>query len=84
MSILVDIERLVLDGVEVHVTDCPMMQAALESELARLLVTRGLGRELGAGGAAPRVTGGTIRLGVGDPIGLGRRIAAAAHEGLAR
>jgi hypothetical protein len=84
MTVLVEIERLVLDGVEVRVADRPKVQAAVESELARLLVTRGLGRELGAGGAAPRVTGGTIRLGVGDPVGLGRRIAAAAHEGLAR
>ena len=84
MSVVVEIERLVLDGVEVRVADRPKLQAAAEAELARLLGARGLGPELGAGGATPRVAGGTVQVARADPAGLGRGIAAAAHEGLAR
>jgi hypothetical protein len=84
VSVVVDIERLVLDGVEVRVADRPKVQAAVEAELARLLAARGLGRELGAGGATPRIAGGTVQLGRADPAVLGRGIAAAAHEGLSR
>jgi hypothetical protein len=84
VSVVVDVERLVLEGVEVGVADRPKVQAAVEAELARLLGERGLGPELGAGGATPRVAGGTVRVARADPTGLGRGIAAAAHEGLAR
>jgi hypothetical protein len=84
VSVVVDVERLVLDGVEVRVADRPKVQAAVEAELARLLAARGLGSELRAGGATPRIAGGTVRLGRADPASLGRGIAAAAHEGLSR
>jgi hypothetical protein len=84
VSVVVNVERLVLDGVDVRVADRPKVQAAVEAELARLLAERGLGAELGGGGATPRLAGGTVRLGAGGPAGLGRGIAAAAHEGLAR
>ena len=67
-----------------RVADRPKVQAAVEAELARLLAARGLGRELGAGGATPRLAGGVVRVARGDPAGLGRGIAAAAHEGLSR
>ncbi len=85
MNINLHIERLVLDGVAVAPGERPRLQAAVETELARLLAEGGLSEELRGGGAVPSVRAGGIRLtGQGDAAGLGRQIAGAVYRGIGR
>ena len=53
MSIHLHIDRLVLEGLPLSPTDGPLLQAALESELTRLMGD-GLSPELAEGAAVPR------------------------------
>jgi hypothetical protein len=55
MRISVHIERLILEGLPVTSPQGHQVQAAVESELVRLLATADLLRELHAGGAVPEV-----------------------------
>ncbi len=83
MDIDLRIERLVLEGVDVPRGQRPLLQAAVEAELGRLLAEGGLGAGLMAGGAAARVAGGEVQLtGAGDTVQLGGRIARAVYGGL--
>jgi len=85
MKITVHIERLVLDGIDIPYSERPLLQAAVEGELARMLAAGGLSADLAPGGARPRVPGGTIRLeGGNDPCNLGTRIAQAVYGGIGR
>lgn len=85
MKVNVHIERLILEGLPVGRTQGPGVQAAVESELARLIRAEGLGEALGAGGAMPSVKAGQMQLsGDGDPTRLGRQIAHAVFGGMRR
>jgi hypothetical protein len=85
MDISVHIERLVLDGLSVSHGQRPLLQAAVEAELGRLLAADGLALELQGGGAVPYVSGGDIQLtGEGDPTHLGQQIGRAVYGGLSR
>jgi hypothetical protein len=85
MTIDVRIERLVLDGIDLPPEKRPLLQAAVEGELARMLAAGGLSADLIPGGARPRVPGGEIRLSGGDDAGdLGVRIARAVYGGIGR
>ena len=85
MNLNIRIERLILDGLPLTTMQGRELQAAVEFELARLLVDGGRLPELPAGIAVERVAGETIRL-AGDvkPSGLGFQIAGAVHSGLAK
>jgi hypothetical protein len=77
------IEQLVLDGIDLPAHQSPLVQAAVEAELARLLAAEGLGAAWRAGGAVPRLSGGEIDLPAdGDPSHLGQQIAQAVYGGL--
>ena len=77
------IERLILDGLPVSHAQQPLLQAAIEAELSRLLAADGLAHELQSGGAFPRVPGGSIQLtGNNTPAHLGQQIARAVHNGI--
>lgn len=83
MDIRVHIERLVLEGIPVSPGERPLIQAALEAELADRLAAGGHGAL--AGGATPRLDTGTIHLSrQPESAALGRQIAGAIHAGLAR
>lgn len=85
MNVQVHIERLVLDGLPVTALQGPLIQQAVEQELARLLMTHGLADELRRGGAMPRVRAGNMQLGKDPrPAGLGQGIARAVHQGIGR
>ena len=85
MNIHVHIERLILEGLPVTRNQGPMLQAAVETELARLLATDGLGPELRAGRAVPSVKAGNIQLaGDSSPNWLGQQIARAVHGGIGK
>jgi hypothetical protein len=83
VNISVHIERLVLDGIEVPYYQRPLLQAAVEGELVRLLARGGVAMGLMAGGAVPSLPGGAIHLAEGnDPTYLGTQIARAVHGGI--
>ncbi len=83
MNTQVYIERLVLDGIDVPHRQRPLLQAAVEAELARLLAAGGVASGLREGGALPRLQGGAIQLAEGrDPARLGQQIARAVYGGI--
>ncbi len=83
MNINIHIERLILDGLPVTHSQRPLVQAAVEAELVRLLMADGLAPRLQAGGVMPYVPGGGIQVtGDGDPQRLGQQIAQAVYGGI--
>ena len=84
MSINVHIERLILEGFSVSDAQSPIIGAAVERELARLLATGGLERSLQSGGAWATVPVGAVQLTASKPAQLGRQIAQAVYGGIGR
>lgn len=83
MNIQLHIERLVLDGLPITRSQRPLVQAAVEAELARLLAADGLSPIVVAGGVLPRVPAGDIQLTKDDdPGSLGQQIARAVYRGI--
>jgi hypothetical protein len=82
-NIKIAIERLVLDGLPLTHAQHPLLQAAIEAELSRLLAASGLAHDLQSGGAFPRLSGGSIQLASNDtPAHLGQQIARAIHSSI--
>ena len=73
MNISLHIERLVLDGLPAHAGQVVVLQAALETELARLLAEHGLPGV--TPGAIPQLAAAPIQLSAGAPAQWGRQIA---------
>lgn len=84
MNIQVDIERLVVDGLDLGAHGAADLQAALQVHLTRLLDEQGLPGLASASTALPSLRGATVEW--AQPAGadlLGRRIADSVHAGLA-
>jgi hypothetical protein len=82
MNIQLHIERLVLDGMPLTATEGAAVQAALESDLARLLSSGNL-RGL-TGVALENLSGGEIQIASGSkPARAGNQIAHAVYSSLA-
>jgi hypothetical protein len=82
-NINISIERLILEGLPLTHVQHPLLQAAIEAELSRLLAADGLAHDLQSGGAFPRVPGSGIRLTGNDtPAYLGQQIARAIHSSI--
>jgi hypothetical protein len=85
MNINLHIERLVLDGIPLGPGQGPLLQAAVEAELTRLLANRGLSDALQSGGALYNVRTTGIQLANdGNPARLGEQIAGAVYEGIGK
>lgn len=83
MNINLSIERLILDGIAIPHAQRPLLQAAVEAELGRLLTENGLSAELMVGGAMPHVPAGSIHLTPdANPIQMGQQIAQAVYRGI--
>lgn len=83
MNINVNIERLILEGVSVPVSQRPLLQAAVEAELARLLTADGLASSWKKGGAVPSLNAGVIQLNSDiNPTQLGQQIAQSVYRGM--
>ena len=83
MHIELHIERLVLEGLAASPRERVLVQAAVETELARLLAEHGLSRELAGGIALPSLGAESIELSPGDdPWRLGEQIARAVYGGI--
>ena len=79
MNINVHIERLILEGLPATSAQGPAVGAAVEAELARLLVVEGLAAP--ASRAEPRLPAGHIQLvPEGSPRSLGQQIGGAVYH----
>jgi hypothetical protein len=79
----IDIERLVLDGVDAR--DPRRLAAAVERELARLIARDGMPERPALSETKPNVDGGTVSPPQGAGAeGLGRAVAGALHRGIGR
>jgi hypothetical protein len=83
MKIELHIERLILDGLSLETRHGPLVRAAVERELTRLIAAHGLGHEQQSGGAVPRVRASGIRLSnEAHPTRLGQQIARSVYSGI--
>lgn len=83
MNITVHIERLILDGIALPQCHRPLVQAAMEEELARLLAADGLAVGLQQSHVQQRVQGGILEVKDNDESDtLGRNIARAVYKGI--
>ena len=80
-SIELHIEELVLDGLPLTCSQGPEVQAAVKTELARLLSEQGLRRS--SAGTIPNLSTGTIQLTNNKPAHLGDQIAQSVYGSLA-
>jgi hypothetical protein len=84
VNVELHIDRLVLEGIDLDHAGRPVLQAAVEAELSRLLAAGGVGA-LAAGGAVPSVRAEGIQMsGDGNPAQLGRQIAGAVYGGFGK
>ena len=80
-SVELHIEELVLHGLPLTSSQGPVVQAAVETELARLLAAQGLSRS--SAGAMPHLSAGSIQLTKDNkPAHLGHQIDQAIYGGL--
>lgn len=85
MKINVHIERLVLEGLPLSRAQGPLVQRAVEAELARLLAGSGVANELSSAGKIPRAQGSPVRYAnEASPRQLGTQIAQSVHAGLGK
>jgi hypothetical protein len=83
MNIHFHIERLILDGLPITRRQGPLVQAAVEAELARLFAINELTPNLMAGGVVSSLHAGGVQLAHdGTPKQLGVQIAGAVYNGL--
>jgi hypothetical protein len=83
MKIALHIDRLILDGLSLERRQGPLVQAAVEKELTRLIAAHGLGHEWRSGGAVPRMRGRGIQLtNETHPTRLGQQIARSVYSGI--
>ena len=83
MKINVQIERLILEEIYVAPHERPLLQAAVEGELARLMLAGGLSHELAAGVVLPSVSAdGMQMLTDASTERLGQGIAQAVYGGI--
>jgi hypothetical protein len=82
MKIQVNIERLILEGIDLPSAQGPLLQAAVEAELRRLLSTRGLSPALTSGGSLPSLRAQTLNYSGNNPTQLGQHIARSMYGSL--
>jgi hypothetical protein len=82
-NINLHIERLILDGLPIAPNQRPLIQAVVETELARLLTTNGLATELQTSTALRSLPAGNIQLtNDNNPHTLGRQIAQTVYHSI--
>ena len=85
MNINLHIERLVLEGLPLTRAQGPMVQRAVEMELARLFAGTGIGSGFRSSGTVPRANGGAMQFARdATPGQLGTQIAQSVHQGLSK
>jgi hypothetical protein len=82
MSINLHIERLILDGLSENHTEGPIIGAAVEAELARLLAAGGLAPGFQSGSAWSSLPVSAVQLTASKPVLLGQQIARTVYHGI--
>ena len=83
MPISLHIDRLILHDISLPPAQRPVLQAAMQAELGRLLAEGGVGAAWQSGGAVPSVTAPQIQLSPeGTPTQWGHQIAHAVYRGI--
>jgi hypothetical protein len=83
LNINLNIERLVLDGLDIGSGQGAQVKAAVEAELSRLLTDGGIASCLQGGGAVLSLRPDSIQLASGaNPQQLGQQIAGAVYRGI--
>jgi hypothetical protein len=83
MNISITIEQLILEGLPLTRGQGPLVQAAFERELGRLLAERGVATALLHGGALRSLGAGPVQIAGGsDPANIGQQIAQAVYAGM--
>jgi len=83
MSVAVQIDRLILDGLAVPPGSPGAIGAHVEHELSRLLAQGGVCRELEQGGAVATLRGGMVNVAdAREASALGRQLARAVYRGI--
>lgn len=84
MNIALHMEQLVLTGVDLAPAQRALLQASLESELARLLGEGGVAAGLAGGALVTRLEAPPIEIDANpDPVRLGQQIAQSVYGGIA-
>jgi hypothetical protein len=85
MKIQVNIERLILDGIDIPPGQRPLLQTAVEVELGRLLIAGGLSPALSSSGATASIRVNAMQLLRGNnPTQLGQQIARSVYGGIGK
>ena len=85
MKINVHIERLVLEGLPLNRAQGPLVQRAVEAELARLFAGSDVGNGLRSAGTVPQAVGSPVQYAnEASPRQLGTQIAQSVHAGLGK
>ena len=83
MNVNVYIEQLILDGLPITRSQGTIVQAAVEAELARLIVAGELKTDLLQGGARPYASADAIQLASDNsPTRIGQQIAQSVYGGI--
>lgn len=83
MRINIQIDRLVLDGFDLSRSQRPLMQAAFERELSRLLARDGLTNELSSDVRLPSLRVPAIQVdNTNNADSFGQQVAQAVHRGI--
>ena len=85
MNVRLHIERLILDGLPLSEAGAPHVQAAIETELARLIAAGGVSADFAGDRIVPSLRGGDLRMSLGGgDADLGRQIAGALYGGIGK
>ncbi|HEY9695885.1 MAG TPA: hypothetical protein V6D10_01245 [Trichocoleus sp.] len=83
MNINLHIDRLILDGLPIPHSQRPLLQAAVEAELTRLLTVNGLSHHLTNGIAIPQISTSDLQLTPNSsPAQIGQQIAQSVYGGI--
>lgn len=82
MDINLHIERLVLDGIHLNHHQRHLLQASVQTELARLLIDGGLAPNFMQGAAMPKLNANAIQMRGNDATQLGQQIAQSVYGGI--
>jgi len=83
MKINIQIDRLVVDGMDLPHSQRPLMQAAFERELGRLLGRGGLNNEVSSNVVLPSVHAPSIQMGnTNNADSFGQQVAQAVYRGI--
>ncbi|MEO1208789.1 MAG: hypothetical protein AAFX78_04520 [Cyanobacteria bacterium J06638_20] len=82
-NVHIHIDRLILDGISIPHAQRPLLQAAMETELTRLVTENGLSNQLQTNLAVPHLSAGAMAFSPDtSPSQMGQQIARSIYGGI--